>query len=337
MGSRKYIVTGGGGFVGKALCKSLRLEGHHVISISRGHYPELAELGVTCVRADLGEGYEGWCSVFEGVDGVFHTAAKVDMWGKREAFVQANVIATRNVVAACKAYKVPSLVFTSSPSVVHTGRDLINVNESIPRATHFSAFYPETKAIAEQEVLSAANEALRVTALRPHLIWGPNDTNLIPAVLTRARAGALKRVGDGSNVVDLTFISDCVNAHLCAMRTLESAPERCSGKAYFISQGDPVPLWRWIDDILTVHGLPKVKSSVSLPLALKVAAVCETLSRILLRFGIIYPPRFSSFLVTEMATSHYFDISAAKRDLGYSPSCSIAEAMEKTFGVAGVQ
>jgi nucleoside-diphosphate-sugar epimerase len=253
------------------------------------------------------------------------------MWGKREAFVQANVLATRNVIAACRQFGVPNVVFTSSPSVVHTGRDLINVDESIPLANHFSAFYPETKAMAESEILAEGGDTLKVTALRPHLIWGPNDTNLIPAVLTRARSGALKRVGDGTNLVDLTFIDDCVNAHLCAMRTLETSPERCNGKAYFISQGDPVSLWGWIDEILTVHGLPKVTKSVSLPLALKVAAVCEAISRVLLKLGIEYPPRFSSFLVTEMATSHYFDISAARRDLGYSPSCTIAEAMKRTF------
>jgi nucleoside-diphosphate-sugar epimerase len=332
MTQRTYIVTGGGGFVGSALCYALNNAGHRVISIARGNYPKLIEAGVESVRADLGENIDVWQRCFVGVDGVFHTAAKVDMWGYWDDFIKANVRATENVIAACRKYGVKNLVFTSSPSVVHTGKDLIAVNESIPYSSHFSAFYPETKAMAEKIVLAASDEELHVVALRPHLIWGPNDTNLIPAITERARKGSLKRVGEGNNKVDLTFIEDCIEAHLCAMKTLEQTPEKCAGKAYFISQGEPVLLWDWINQVLKAHKLPLVTRSVSLNVAMKVAAVCEFFSRIFLRLGLLVPPRFSSFLVSEMATSHYFDISAAKNDIGYEPRYSITEAMMKTFG-----
>jgi nucleoside-diphosphate-sugar epimerase len=332
MTQRTYIVTGGGGFVGSSLCHSLLAEGHRVISISRGNYPKLLEAGVECVRADLGEKIGDWDRHFAGVNGVFHTAAKVDMWGYRKDFVKANVHATENVISACRKHGVKQLVFTSSPSVVHTGQDLLGVDESTPLSPHFSAFYPETKAIAEKLALAASDGELHVVALRPHLIWGPNDTNLIPAITERALKGSLKQVGEGKNIVDLTFIEDCVQAHLCAMKTLEQSPEKCSGKAYFISQGDPVLLWDWINQVLIAHNLPPVTRSVPLKIAIKVAKVCELFSRMFLACGILVPPRFSTFLVSEMATSHYFNISAAKKDLGFQPRYSIAEAMIKTFG-----
>lgn len=332
MTQRTYIVTGGGGFVGSSLCYSLRADGHRVISISRGNYPKLIEAGIECIRADLGENPERWEGVFLGADGVFHTAAKVDMWGFRDDFIKANVRATENVIKACRKHGVKNLVFTSSPSVVHTGRDLIHVNESVPLSTHFSAYYPETKALAETLALAASDGRLHVVALRPHLIWGPNDTNLIPAITQRASKGSLKQVGDGSNRVDLTFIDDCVLAHRCAMSTLEQTPEKCTGKAYFISQGDPVLLWEWINQILKFHNLPPVTRAVPVNLAMTVARICEFFSQIFLKCGVVIPPRFSTFLVSEMATSHYFDISAAKNDLGFQPQYSIADAMSKTFG-----
>ena len=333
--SKRYIVTGGGGFVGKALATALRERGHEVISLSRGRYPELEALGIQSKQVDIGSDPATWGDLFKGVDGVFHTAAKVDMWGDYESFFATNVQGTRNIVTACRSRGVPSLVFTSSPSVINDGKDLKNVDESYPYPAHFDAYYPQTKAQAEQEVLAADNvEGLRTVSLRPHLIWGPNDTNLIPTVLERARAGRLTRIGKGDNLVDLCFIDDCVQAHLLAIDALEREPTRVGGKAYFISQGEPVSLWGWIDEVLVAHGLPKVQRSVSEPVAHCIAAVMEFVSKGLGAVGIKTTPLLTRFLVSEMATHHYFNISRAKADLGYQPSCSIAAALEKTFKVA---
>ena len=331
--AKRYIVTGGGGFVGKALSFALRARGHHVISLSRSHYPELEAAGIESKQVDIGASPESWAHLFEGADGVFHTAAKVDMWGSFEGFFQTNVIGSRNILDACKRSGVKALVFTSSPSVIHDGSDLCGVDESYPYPKHFDAFYPQTKAQAEQEVLAAdGSSGLRTVALRPHLIWGPNDTNLIPTVLERAKAGRLTRIGRGENLVDLTYIDDCVQAHILAMEALESKPEAVGGKAYFISQGDPVRLWSWINDILAAHGLPPVARSIPVKVADVVARIMESVSRLLSTLGVSATPLLTRFLVSEMATHHYFDISRAKNDFGYSPSCSVSEAVEKTFG-----
>ena len=332
---KRYIVTGGGGFVGKALATALRERGHEVISLSRGRYPELEAIGIQSKQVDIGSDPATWGELFREVDGVFHTAAKVDMWGDYNDFFATNVQGTRNIITACRKYGVNALVFTSSPSVIHDGTDLKNVDESYPYPAHFDAWYPQTKAQAEQEVLAADNiEGLRTVSLRPHLIWGPNDTNLIPTVLERARAGRLTRIGKGDNLVDLCFIDDCVQAHILAMETLEKAPNRAGGKAYFISQGEPVSLWGWIDEVLVAHGLPKVQRSISAPVAHCIATVMEFVSKALGAVGVKITPLLTRFLVSEMATHHYFNISRAKEDLGYQPSCSIAVALEKTFGVA---
>jgi nucleoside-diphosphate-sugar epimerase len=329
---RRYIVTGGGGFVGKALAIALVQAGHEVLSLSRGNYPELAELGISSAQVDLGSDDSSWWELFKGADGVFHTAAKVDMWGRYTDFFRTNVRGTRNIVNACRKAGVHSLVFTSSPSVIHDGNQLCGVDESYPYPKRFDAFYPQTKAQAEQEVL--ANDepgVLRTTALRPHLIWGPGDTNLVPTILERARQGRLTRIGDGDNLVDLTFIDDCVQAHLLAMQALESNPDQVGGKAYFISQGEPVKMWSWIDQVLVANGLSPVSKAISAGTAMTLAYLMEGISRLLLVPGIEFKPLLTRFLVSEMYTSHYFDISRARKDLGFAPAHSIAEALEKTF------
>ena len=322
----RVIVTGGGGFLGKALCQRLCEMGREVFSIGRGEYPALQREGVQVIRADLADESIELAPCFEGVSTVFHTAAKVDMWGRYEDFFAVNVAGTRRVIEACRAAGVRRLVFTSSPSVIADGKDLCGVDESYPYPAHYDAFYPMTKAMAEKEILAAnAREGLHTISLRPHLIWGPGDRRFIPAVLERARAGKLIRVGSGSNLVDLCYIDDCVSAHLLAERALDENPW-ARGKAYFISQGEPVPLWVWIDEVLKRNKLPPLRRSVPKWLALSMAGLLEAFA------GAEKEPLFTRFLVKEMATSHYFDISAAKRYLGYEPKVTVDRGLDLTFG-----
>jgi len=320
----KCVVIGGGGFLGKALCKALRARGDEVISISRGNYPELEALGVSCLQHDISKPLLD-CESLESADVVFHTAAKVSMWGKYYDFYRINVIGTQNIIAACKKFGIKHLVYTSSPSVIADGSNLIAVNESYPYPKKHIACYPQTKMLAEQSVLQ--ERELYTLALRPHLIWGPNDTNLVPTILDKARKKKLVRLGSGNNLVDITFIEDCVAAHLCAAQALRDNPA-CRGKAYFISQGEPIKLWAWIDDILERHNLSKVTRSVPYKAVYTLAAWQEFLAKL----KIMKEPIFTRFLISEMVTDHYFDISAAKNELGFCPKWSIAEAMDKTFG-----
>ena len=222
----KVVVTGGGGFVGSGLCRRLRDLGHDVTALGRRPAAALAAEGIRTVIQDLSapQAEAALARLFSGAECVFHTAAHVKMWGPREAFVRGNLVATRNVITACRAAGVAKLVFTSSPSVVATDHDLRGIDESQPYPATYKALYPETKAAAEREVLAAHGHDLKTLALRPHLIFGPGDTNLVPTILQRARAGRLVQVGDGANLVDLTFIADCVSAHVRAAEALDTRP-----------------------------------------------------------------------------------------------------------------
>ena len=177
-------------------------------------------------------------------------------------------------------------------------------------------------------MLAAHGSTLRTISLRPHLIFGPGDTNLVPTILKRARAGRLTQVGDGTNLVDLTFIDDCVAAHLLAATALDERPT-AGGRAYFLSQGTPVPLWEWIGRVLTLHDLPPVRRRISAGTAQRLATVAEWVWK---TCGLTSDPPLTRFLAEEMATDHYFDIGAARRELGYRPSCSVWEATERSFG-----
>jgi len=302
-------------------------DGHAVASISRGRYVELENAGVKCYRADICEDLSPIGQAFEDANAVFHTASKVEMWGDYDEFFKVNVCGTRNIIKACQKFKVPKLIYTSSPSVIADGTNLRGVDESYPYPKRFEAHYPATKAQAEREVLQANSESLYTAALRPHMIWGPGDTHLTATVLERARAGRLMRVGGGKNIVDFSFIDDCVQAHIDATGALDRN-SASRGRAYFVSQGEPVSLWGWIDEVLERNGLPRIKRSLPYGLAKVLACGCEAVAK--LRSGSALP-LLTRFLVFEMATDHYFDISAAKRELGYAPRWTMAAAMDRTF------
>lgn len=318
----KALVTGGGGFLGGAIVRQLVARGDSVRSLARGDYPALRTLGVETIRGDVAD-IGSVTKAVEGCDVVFHAAAKTGVWGPYREYHAANVVGTRNVVAACRAAGVGRLVYTSSPSVVFNGRDMEGVDESVPYATHFETAYPATKAEAERLVLSANGPDLAVTALRPHLIWGPGDTSLVPRIIARAKAGRLRKIGRAPTLVDSTYIDDAATAHLLAADRL-SPGAAVAGRAYFISQGEPMPVWDLINRILAAAHLPPVTRAVPYPVAYRLAGPTEFVYRVL---RIATEPPMTRFVVRELATSHWFDLSAARRDLGYSPQVTIEEGL----------
>ncbi len=320
----RIVVTGGGGFIGGALVTRLRGLGLQVTSFSREHYPRLDALSVRQIRGDVADGGR-LGQAFEGCTLVFHVAAKAGIWGRYVDFHETNVIGTRNVLQACHDEGIRRLVYTSSPSVVFAGEDMTGADESVPYARHFKAAYPETKAIAEKMVLGAANERLATVALRPHLVWGPGDSHIIPGLLRRAREGQLRRIGRQEKKVDFTYIDNAVHAHLLAAQRLAPASP-ISGRSFFITDDRPVSLWGFINRLLETAGLPPVTRSVHPGVAYAAAWLVESVYRGL---GLRSEPRLTRFLVEEMATAHWFDISAARRELGYRPLVDLETGMER--------
>src|SRR5581483_2463045 len=172
------------------------------------------------------------------------------------------------------------LVFTSSPSVVGGGHAIEGGDESLPYPRHYLAHYPRTKAEAERLVLAANGPDLATVALRPHLIWGPGDNHLIPRLLARAKAGRLRQVGDGTNRVDVTYIDNAAAAHVLAADRLGPGSP-APGKAYFITNGEPVALWPFVNRVVALAGLPPVTKRIPAGVAYAAGAVLEAAYRLL--------------------------------------------------------
>lgn len=320
----KALVTGGGGFLGGVIVRLLRERGDDVRSFARGAYPDLEAAGVEVHRGDLGDA-AAVARAVEGMDVVFHVAALPGVWGPYQEYHRANVTGTENVLAACRQHAVRRLVYTSTPSVVQRGRNIEGGDESLPYASNFSTHYPRTKAVAERMVLAADSEHLSTVALRPHLIWGPGDNHLVPRIVARGRAGRLRLIGNRPNVVDTVYVDNAADAHLAAAHRLApGAP--CAGRAYFISNGEPLPLAEITNGILAAAGLPPVTKRIPVPVAIALGGLAELLYRGL---RIRREPPLTRFVARQLSTSHWFDISAARRDLGYEPRVSIEEGLRR--------
>ncbi|MBD16291.1 MAG: 3-beta hydroxysteroid dehydrogenase [Planctomycetaceae bacterium] len=324
------LVTGGGGFLATYLCEMLIADGAQVRSFSRGEYPELEKLGVEVQQGDLCDRH-AVTRACENIDCVFHTAALPGIGGPWQLFRDTNYLGTQNVLAGCRTHHIARLVYTSSPSTTFAGVDQCGIDESAPFdlawLEQHDCHYSRSKALAELEVLKANNQGnLRTCALRPHLIWGPRDGQLIPRLIARAKLGRLRRVGDGTNLVDMTYVENAAEAHLLAANALANKNSPVAGNAYFISQGEPVNCWQWIDDILALANVPAVKKSISRQSAWRLGAALEWIYGL---FRIRQEPPMTRFLSAQLATSHWFDVSAATRDFGYVPRISTAEGMQR--------
>lgn len=317
---REALVTGGGGFLGGAIVRQLLKKGASVRSFSRGTYQDLAELGVEQFQGDLADS-EAVKTAAAGCSIVFHVAAKWGMTGEHSEYYRTNVEGTANVVEACRHHGIRKLVFTSSPSVVFDGKDMDGADESVPYPSSYKASYPETKALAERLVVSSNGDDLATVALRPHLIWGPRDTQLIPGILDRGRKGRLVKIKGKPKLVDFTYIDDAAAAHVLAAERLQ-VDSAIAGSVYFVTQDSPMPLWDFIDRVLSVAKLPLIKRSVSPRVAFALGWVCENAYCLLPLKG---DPPLTRFIAEELSTSHWFDISAAKRDLGYRPQFTMDE------------
>jgi nucleoside-diphosphate-sugar epimerase len=320
----KSLVTGASGYLGGSLARALAARGDDVHVFQRSKTPRLASIGITGHQGDLRD-YESICQAARGAEVVFHNAAKVGVWGRLEDFAAINIQGTENVISACRAECVKRLVFTSSASVVFDGSDKEGADESTPYPDVPLSNYTGTKAEAEQRVLAAAGEDLATVSLRPHLVWGPADPQLVQRILVRARQGQLGVIGNGRNKIDTTYIDNAVAAHLLADENLHPGAA-CNGKAYFVTNGEPMPIRELLDGILASAEYPPISRSVSTRSAYGVAAVVEWMHRTFKMGG---DPEITRFIVREFATSHWFDISAARRDIGFEPEISIEEGLKR--------
>jgi len=321
----KALVTGGGGFLGRRIVELLLEAGHEVRFLARQRYLDVEALGAAGWTVDLRD-RERLGAAMAGIDVVFHVAGKAGYWGEREEYVSINTDGTRNVLEAARAADVARLVYTSTPSVIGYEGDAQGIAEAPFAASHLS-YYAESKTEAERLVLAANGPGLATVALRPHLIFGPRDNHLLPRVVARARAGRLVMVGDGENRVDLTYVDNAAWAHLDAARALTGPEAPCAGRAYFISNGDPVYLWRWLNELLPRVDAPPVTRKISFSTATRVGGGVEWLWRALSLSG---EPPVTRFLAAALARSHWYDMGPAEREIGYRVRVPMAEGTDRT-------
>lgn len=310
----KALVTGGGGFLGSTIVQQLLKRGDTVRSFSRKEYPGLTKLGVEHIQGDLSD-EDAVSNAVAGCDVVFHVAALPGIWGPYEDYYRANVTGTENILAACKKHGIPRLVYTSSPSVVFHIGNQEGVDESTPYPESYLTAYPETKAIAERKVIAANSKTLSTTSLRPHLIWGPGDNQLMPNLADRARSGRLKFIGDGNNIIDSVYVENAAKAHILAAEKLKPGSP-VAGKVYFITNGEPKPISEIMPLILSAYDVTLKKKTVPFALALFAGWLMEMAYRL---FRIKGEPLVTRFVAHELSSSHWYDISAARNDFGYKP------------------
>ncbi|MHA2112336.1 MAG: NAD-dependent epimerase/dehydratase family protein [Candidatus Hodarchaeales archaeon] len=322
----KALVTGGGGFLGRYIVEQLLERGDSVIAFSRKEYPELVNMGAKSIKGNI-QDYQTLSKACVNVDVVFHVAALAGMWGSWKSFYNTNVLGTENVIKVCIDQKVSKLIYTSSPSVIFSNEPQENINESIPYPKKYESFYAKSKAMGEKLVIEANSESLLTCSLRPHLIFGPRDPHLLVTIVKRAQEGKLPQIGKGDNKVDFSYVVDAARAHLLAADSLIHG-SRLAGSVYFISQDEPVELWPWLNHLFSELNIPPVRKKYSLRMARSLGAILEILHRILPFLG---EPRITRFLASELALSHYYDISKAKNDFGYHTLFDMETAVSNTL------
>jgi nucleoside-diphosphate-sugar epimerase len=320
----KVFITGGGGFLGFAIVQQLVKEGYEVVSYSRSRYEKLEKPGITHYQGDLND-YAALISAMQGCSAVFHVAAKAGYWGTYESFYKANVAGTENILKCCKELGISRLVYTSSASVVFQDNSE-GRNESLPYPSKYYSFYPETKAIAERAVLAANSPGLITCSLRPHLVWGPGDQTIFPRLCKKRRNGILRLVGTRQYLIDTIYIENAARAHLLAFKAMLNKPASVAGKAYFISQNEPIAIRAFIDKLLAAAGLDPVDKTINLRTALIAGWLFQSFYRL---FNIQSEPPFTVFIVKQFSSSHWYDISAAIADFDYNPVVSIDEGMKQ--------
>ena len=312
----KILVTGASGMIGRAVALALLARGDEVTVIQR------RSAGLPC-REVLGDiaSPEVADRAVARQDAVVHLAAKVDIVGPWADYARVNVSGTRSVIDACRRFGVRRLVNVSSPSVAHSGRSLIGAAADPADPEKARSNYSRSKAIAEQLALAADGPALAVLCVRPHLVWGPGDSQLVGPIVERARAGRLPLIGTGGALIDTTYVDNAVDA-------LVAAVDRCGpvhGKSLVVSNGQPRPVGEILREICAAAGVPGPSRHVPLAVASAAGFVVQSLWAATRSSG---TPPLTSFLAEQMGTAHWFDQRHTRTVLRWTPRVGLDEGFE---------
>lgn len=321
----KVLITGGSSLMGVGLAQDLAARGDHVRCFQRRPVEVLEGLeGIEQQLGDLSDPADVAAAVAD-CDAVVHLAAKVGIVGSRDDFFAVNVTGTSNLLDAARRAGIEKFVHVSSPSVAHDGTPIVGGVADSPITSHPGAWYPETKAISEKLALAANSETLGVVVIRPHLVWGPGDTQLVGRIVERARSGRLALVGGGRALVDTTYIDNARSA-LCVALDAVRPGAVCAGRAYVVANGEPRPVRELVRGICAAAGVQFEPREVSLGAARAAGSLIE---RVWPRVRPDDEPPLTRFLADQLGTAHWFDQRPARDDLGWEPTVSIDDGLER--------
>ncbi|ROP61138.1 nucleoside-diphosphate-sugar epimerase [Curtobacterium sp. ZW137] len=317
------LVTGASGFLGRAVAAAVRDAGHEVRTFQRrpSGVPGVTDVLGTMTDADAVR------AAVDGVEAVVHLAAKVSLAGDPADFVRVNVDGTRSLVAAARDAGVSRFVFVSSPSVAHTGSSIAGAGASPASPDGARGDYARTKAAAELLALDADAPGFAVVAVRPHLVWGPGDTQLVGRIVDRARRGRLPLLDSGAALIDSCYVDNAASAMVAALA--HAADDGVHGNAYVVTNGEPRPVADLLDGICRASGVPTPRWHVPAGVARTAGSLVEAVWRV--RPGVDEPP-MTRFLAEQLSTSHWFDQRRTRRDLQWAPSVSIDEGLRRLAG-----
>jgi 2-alkyl-3-oxoalkanoate reductase len=318
----KVLVTGATSLLARTTAEILLKRGDDVVCLQRGQSALAAEQ----VSADIRDA-DAVLRAASGCDAIVHAAAKVGVVGSWDDYRGINVDGTNNVLAAARAAGIQRVVYVSSPSVAHGGDAIAGLGAEPPVLGRKNAYYAESKAMAEQAAVAANKSDLAVVAIRPHLVWGPGDTQLVGRILDRARSGRLALVGGGAALIDTTYITNAAESLVAALDRVRP-DAACAGRAYVIANGEPRPIRDLVAGICAAAGVPFAPKDVPLPLALVAGSLVERIWKTTRRTT---EPPLTRFLAEQLGTAHWFDPRPAKEDLGWTPRITIDQGLEALF------
>ncbi len=329
----QILVTGGGGFLGTYIIRELLKRPHYIITnFSRHNYAHLEDLGVPTIRGDLKNKSDIDRALSQSdFDAIIHVAALTENWGRHRDFLEVNYFGTKLLIDAAKERGVKKFIYTCCSSVVFDKDGLLGVNEQHPYPTEFLSSFVESKAMAERYVLQMNDGKDFLTcSLRPGLLWGPGDEKFLPTIVSRAREGKIKIIGDGENLADILYVENASLAHARALEALSEGSKLC-GESYFLGQERPVKFWDFINRILSHYKIDPLNRYIDFKSAYRLGWFFEKSFQMA---GIQKPyPPLTRFGVIKWGISHYFSHEKARQDFNFKDLISTDEGLKRTFAL----
>ena len=317
------LVTGAGSLLMGGVAAALAARGDEVVCMQRRTVELSGGPSLRQVQGDVRD-ESAVIAALAGCDAIVHGAARVGVVGTWDEFRSVNVDGTENLLRAARAAGVSRFVHVSTPSVAHAGDAIVGAGAQPAVTGRKGAFYAESKAVAEGLALASNGEDLAIVAVRPHLVWGPGDTQLVGRIVERAAAGRLTIVGSGSALIDSTYIDNAIDALVASLDAVRPGAA-CAGRAYVIANGEPRTVRELLEGICVAAGVPFAPREVPLRVALGVGSVVE---RLWPRLRDDEPP-ITRFVAEQLGTAHWFDPRPARDELGWAPRVTLDEGFER--------